>query len=73
MGFDDWQKSVGNECRFIDLDRRQATHSVGFADLATRRKTRLKLAEEMLWEARRRGVTPMYVLFDAKVVRVRVY
>ena len=28
-------------------------------------KSKLKLAEEMLWEARRRGVNPMYVLFDA--------
>lgn len=28
-------------------------------------KSKVKLAEEMLWEARRRGVTPMYVLFDA--------
>ena len=28
-------------------------------------KSKLKLAEELLWEARRRGVTPMYVLFDA--------
>ena len=28
-------------------------------------KSKLKLAEEMLWEARRRGVTPIYVLFDA--------
>ncbi len=28
-------------------------------------KSKLKLAEEMLWESRRRGVTPMYVLFDA--------
>jgi putative transposase len=28
-------------------------------------KSKVKLAEELLWEARRRGVTPMYVLFDA--------
>jgi len=28
-------------------------------------KSKLKLAEEMLWEAHRRGVTPRYVLFDA--------
>ena len=28
-------------------------------------KSKLKLAEEMLWEVRRRGVSPMYVLFDA--------
>lgn len=28
-------------------------------------KSKLKLAEEMLWESRRRGITPMYVLFDA--------
>ena len=28
-------------------------------------KSKLKLAEEMLWEARRRGITPMDVLFDA--------
>ena len=26
---------------------------------------KLKLAEEMLWEARRRGVSPRYVLFNA--------
>jgi putative transposase len=28
-------------------------------------KSKLKLAEEMLRESRRRGITPMYVLFDA--------
>lgn len=28
-------------------------------------KSKLKLAEEMLWESRRRDITPMYVLFDA--------
>ena len=28
-------------------------------------KSKLKLAEEMLCEARRRGITPMYVLFDS--------
>jgi hypothetical protein len=28
-------------------------------------KSKSKLAEEMLWEAHRRGVTPRYVLFDA--------
>ncbi len=28
-------------------------------------KSKVKLAMELLWEARRRGVTPMYVLFDA--------
>jgi len=28
-------------------------------------KSKLKLAEEMLWEARRRGLTPMKVLFDS--------
>ena len=28
-------------------------------------KSKLKLAEEMLWESRRRSITPMYVLFDA--------
>lgn len=28
-------------------------------------KSKLKLAEELLREARRRGITPMYVLFDA--------
>ena len=28
-------------------------------------KSKLKLAEEMLWEARRRGISPIYVLFDA--------
>ncbi len=28
-------------------------------------KSKVKLAVELLWEARRRGVTPMYVLFDA--------
>jgi hypothetical protein len=28
-------------------------------------KSKVKLAEELLWEARRRSVTPMYVLFDA--------
>ena len=28
-------------------------------------KSKLKLAEEMLWESRRRGITPLYVLFDA--------
>ena len=28
-------------------------------------KSKLKLAEELLWESRRRGITPMYVLFDA--------
>jgi len=28
-------------------------------------KSKLKLAEEMLWEARRRNVNPMCVLFDA--------
>ena len=28
-------------------------------------KSKLELAEEMLWETRRRGITPMYVLFDA--------
>ncbi len=38
MGFEDWQKSIGDECRFIDLDRRQAAHSAGVENLATRRK-----------------------------------
>ena len=28
-------------------------------------KSKLKLAEEMRWESRRRGITPMYGLFDA--------
>ena len=28
-------------------------------------KSKLKLAEEMLWESRRRGISPRYVLFDA--------
>lgn len=28
-------------------------------------KSKLKLAEEMLWEARRRGLSPIYVLFDS--------
>ena len=28
-------------------------------------KSKVKLAIELLWEVRRRGVTPMYVLFDA--------
>ena len=28
-------------------------------------KSKLKLAEEMLFESRRRGISPMYVLFDA--------
>ncbi len=28
-------------------------------------KSKVKLAEELLWEAGRRGITPMYVLFDA--------
>lgn len=28
-------------------------------------KSKVKLAEELLWEARRRGVTPAFVLFDA--------
>ncbi|CAN5513031.1 transposase [soil metagenome] len=28
-------------------------------------KSKLKLAEEILWEAKRRGVTPIYVLFDS--------
>lgn len=28
-------------------------------------KSKVKLAEELLWEARRRGITPLYVLFDA--------
>lgn len=28
-------------------------------------KSKLKLAEEMLWEAHRRGLSPIYVLFDA--------
>lgn len=28
-------------------------------------KSKLKLAQEMLWEARRRKLTPMYVLFDS--------
>lgn len=28
-------------------------------------KSKVKLAEELLWETHRRGVTPMYVLFDA--------
>ncbi len=28
-------------------------------------KSKLKLAEELLWEARRRGLSPIYVLFDS--------
>lgn len=28
-------------------------------------KSKVKLAEELLWEVRRRGIIPMYVLFDA--------
>ena len=38
----DWEKSVGDECRFVDLDRRQATDSALVADLATRRKIEVK-------------------------------
>ena len=29
-------------------------------------KSKLKLAEELLWEARGRGLTPAYVLFDRR-------
>ena len=68
LGFDDWQKSVGNQCRFVDLDRWQTADSAWVENLAERRKggkSKLKLAEEMLWESRRRGITPMYGLFDA--------
>ena len=28
-------------------------------------KSKLKLAEEMLWEAERCGITPMYIMFDS--------
>jgi hypothetical protein len=28
-------------------------------------KSKVKLAEELLWEVRRRGITPLFVLFDA--------
>ena len=33
-----WQKSAGNQCRFIDLDRRETADSALVADMAERRK-----------------------------------
>ncbi len=64
--FDDWQKSVGKECRFIDLDGWQTADSDGFADMAERRKIEAKTRRRnVIGKPEGEAQAPMYVLFDA--------
>ena len=65
VGFGNREKDIGDECYLLIRTDGEKRVPIGLRIWQKGGKSKVKLAMELLWEVRRRGVTPIYVLFDA--------